>query len=83
MEKATLFKNGGSQAVRLPRKFRFEGTEVYIRKVPEGILLMPKEEYADLIWQEWLENLNKYDEIIEIDRGGDPQVREGLDELFP
>ena len=31
---AKLFKNGRSQAVRLPADCRFEGTEVYIRRVP-------------------------------------------------
>jgi antitoxin VapB len=29
---AKLFKNGRSQAVRLPKEFRFEGTEVAIRR---------------------------------------------------
>lgn len=29
---AKLFKNGASQAVRLPAEFRFEGNEVYIAK---------------------------------------------------
>jgi antitoxin VapB len=29
---AKLFQNGKSQAVRLPKEFRFEGNEVYIRK---------------------------------------------------
>ena len=83
MQKATLFKNGGSQAVRLPKNFRFEGNVVFIKKVPEGVLLIPKEEYSALIWQEWLQNLNIHDEIIELERGGKPQHREGLDELFP
>lgn len=31
---AKLFKNGRSQAVRLPKEFRFEGTEVNIRRDP-------------------------------------------------
>jgi antitoxin VapB len=38
---AKLFKNGRSQAVRLPREFRFEGDEVRIRKVAGGVLLEP------------------------------------------
>jgi len=38
---AKLFRNGRSQAVRLPQEFRFEGNEVRIRKVPEGVLLEP------------------------------------------
>jgi len=31
---AKLFRNGRSQAVRLPSEFRFEGTEVYVRRDP-------------------------------------------------
>ena len=38
---AKLFRNGRSQAVRLPRQFRFEGDEVRIRKVGDGVLLEP------------------------------------------
>ncbi len=38
---AKLFRNGRSQAVRLPREFRFEGDEVRIRKVAAGVLLEP------------------------------------------
>lgn len=38
---AKLFRNGRSQAVRLPREFRFEGDEVRIRKVAQGVLLEP------------------------------------------
>ena len=38
---AKLFKNGRSQAVRLPREFRFEGTQVRVRRLAEGVLLEP------------------------------------------
>jgi len=38
---AKLFRNGRSQAVRLPREFRFEGDRVRIRRVAEGVLLEP------------------------------------------
>jgi antitoxin VapB len=37
--RAKLFRNGRSQAVRLPKEFRFEGSEVRIRHVPGGVLL--------------------------------------------
>jgi len=33
-ETAKLFRNGRSQAVRLPSKYRFEGSEVYVRRDP-------------------------------------------------
>jgi antitoxin VapB len=38
---AKLFRNGRSQAVRLPKEFRFEGDCVRVRKVPGGVLLEP------------------------------------------
>lgn len=38
---AKLFRNGRSQAVRLPKEFRFDGKEVLIRRVPGGVLLQP------------------------------------------
>jgi len=42
MMTAKLFKSGGSQAVRLPKDFRFRGTEVTIEKRGETVLLNPK-----------------------------------------
>jgi len=42
MEKrAKLFPNGHSQAVRLPKEFRFEGTEVKIRREGNCVVLEP------------------------------------------
>jgi antitoxin VapB len=38
---AKLFLNGRSQAVRLPREFRFEGDAVRVRRVGEGVMLEP------------------------------------------
>jgi len=38
---AKLFRNGRSQAVRLPKEFRFEGDRVRIRRVAQGVLLEP------------------------------------------
>ena len=38
---AKLFRNGRSQAVRLPKEFRFSGDRVRIRRVKEGVLLEP------------------------------------------
>lgn len=38
---AKLFKNGRSQAVRLPKEFRFLGNSVRVRRVAEGVLLEP------------------------------------------
>lgn len=32
-QKAKIFNNGNFQAVRLPKKFRFEGKKVIVRKI--------------------------------------------------
>ena len=37
--KAKLFRSGRSQAVRLPKEFRFEGTEVYVRRMGDEVVL--------------------------------------------
>ena len=37
--RAKLFMHGRSQAVRLPKEFRFEGTEVYVRRVGADVVL--------------------------------------------
>jgi len=49
---AKLFKNGSSQAVRLPKEFRFEGKEVRIRRVPEGVLLEQTAPDIDAVFAE-------------------------------
>ena len=41
MTRAKLFANGGSQAVRLPKEFRFAGGEVEIRRFGAGVLITP------------------------------------------
>jgi antitoxin VapB len=39
MTVAELFTHGGSQAVRLPKEFRFECTEVHVRRVGNEVVL--------------------------------------------
>lgn len=40
-KRAKIFKNGRSQAVRLPREFRFSGDEVSIRREGNAVILEP------------------------------------------
>ena len=62
MPTAKLFPNGRSQAVRLPKEFRFEGDEVQITKLGNGVLLMP----AGHSWDVLFESLDKFtDEFLE------------------
>ena len=62
---ARLFKNGRSQAVRLPRAFRFEGDRVRVRRAGTGLLLEPV--FTDVV--AW---------FVELDRlAGEPFMAEG------
>ena len=47
METAKLFINGRSQSVRLPKAYRFEGNEVYIKKVAGEVFLISKNQFID------------------------------------
>jgi virulence-associated protein VagC len=47
MNTAKLFKNGKSQAVRLPKQFKFQGTEVYIKRIGRNVILIPKDDPAN------------------------------------
>lgn len=48
---AKLFKNGASQAVRLPKEFRFDADEVCIKRIGSAVLLFPKNEAWSLMGQ--------------------------------
>ena len=56
MKTAKLFKNGDSQAVRLPKEFRFTGNEVLIKRVGSAVVLLPKAKS----WDTLLGSLEKF-----------------------
>ena len=56
LKTAKLFKNGESQAVRLPKEFRFAGDEVYIKRVGDAVVLLPKARS----WQALIGSLAKF-----------------------
>jgi len=64
METAKLFKNGRSQAVRLPKEFRFEGDRVYVKRVGNAVVLLP---YRDS-WRGMLESIEQFSDDFMEDR---------------
>jgi antitoxin VapB len=48
MDTAKLFVTGRSQAVRLPKEFRFEGDEVFIKRVGDAVVLLPRHGWGTL-----------------------------------
>ncbi len=65
---AKLFRNGRSQAVRLPKEFRFSGDRVRIRRVGKAVLLEPMAADVDA----WLAALDRF--------GPEPFMAEGRDQ---
>jgi antitoxin VapB len=75
MQTAKIFKNGKSQAVRLPKEFRFEGDEVYIKKVNNTVVLIPK----DNPWESFFRGMGMLSEDFMKERNQPPiQKRKGL-----
>jgi antitoxin VapB len=71
---AKLFRNGQSQAVRLPKEFRFEEDHVYIRRSGNAVLLIP----ARGSWDSLVASLGKFTDDFLADRGQPPpQKRRG------
>jgi antitoxin VapB len=81
-KRAKLFKTGHSQAVRLPREFRFNGTEVRISKIGRRVVLEPIAD--DWAWLEELRLRGPLDEdVIKTVREKVPQQeRPSLTEFF-
>lgn len=80
MDTAKVFWSGRSQAVRLPREYRFEGSAVRIRREGRAVVLEPLAEG----WA-WLDHLpGQVDEDFEdaaLHRPAEQQDRPELDEL--
>lgn len=67
MKTAKIFSNGRSQAVRLPKEYQFAGTEVYINRIGDMVVLFPR----DKGWELLAESLDEFsdDFMSERDQG--------------
>ena len=76
METAKIFENGRSQAVRLPKKFRFNVDEVIVQQLGDAVLLVPKES----LWQTFMDGVNSFTSDI-FEDGRDQGGQEGREDL--
>lgn len=75
MNTAKLFKSGNSQAVRLPKAYNFEGSEVYVNKIGRSVILVPK----DNPWEMLVSSLDQFTADFMAEREQPSlQGREGL-----
>jgi antitoxin VapB len=77
---AKLFMHGRSQAVRLPKEFRFPGKEVRVRRMDNGVLLEPMEFDIDA----WFAKLDSFGDVPFMEEGREqppmPPARKIFDE---
>ena len=64
METAKLFQNGKSQAVRLPKEFRFGSDRVYIKRIGNAVVLLPYQ----TPWNTLLDSLSLFSADFMIER---------------
>jgi antitoxin VapB len=57
---AKIFQNGASQAVRLPKEFRFDSAEVCIKRIGSAVLLFPR----DTAWNLMADAIARMDEDV-------------------
>jgi antitoxin VapB len=80
MTTAKLFWSGRSQAVRLPKDFRFRGKEVHIRRHGAAVILEPLPE--DWSWLDAIAGKLDEDFVEAVREQPQPQERPALDKLF-
>ena len=56
LETAKIFTNGGSQAIRLPKRYRFNAEEVFVNQIGNIVMLIPKDDR----WQSMLSSLDLF-----------------------
>jgi antitoxin VapB len=64
MDIAKLFNNGRSQAVRLPKTYRFEGDAVLIKRVGKAVVLLPRTHAWDVLF----DSLDQFEPGIRLER---------------
>jgi antitoxin VapB len=80
MERAKIFWSGRSQAVRLPKEFRFPGQEVRIRRHGSAVILEPVAE--DWAWLDSIVGRLDQDFVETVGEQAELQQRPALEKLF-
>ena len=80
MERAKIFWSGRSQAVRLPKDFRFQGDEVHIRRHGSAVILEPVPE--DWTWLDSIAGKLDADLVQAVEEQPEQQERPALEKLF-
>lgn len=77
MDTARIFQSGNSQAIRLPKEYRFEGSKVYLKRVGNAVVLIPENDS----WQPLIDSLSQFSEDFMEERG--QPIDEDRRDFFP
>lgn len=65
LDTAKVFTNGHSQAIRLPKEYRFQDNEVFVKKYEDMVLLIPK----NSVWSTFSSGLHGFSDDFMLERG--------------
>ncbi len=75
MDTAKIFTSGNSQAIRMPKAYRMKGKDVFITRVGDAVILLPKKTK----WNSMIQSLDKFsDDFMEERVQPELENREGL-----
>ena len=75
MNTAKIFVNGRSQAVRLPKEYRFDESDVFIKKIDDVVMLIPRNK----VWKTFKNSFIKFSDDLLLERVNElPQERDYL-----
>lgn len=64
MDMAKILKSGNSQAIHLPKAYRFEGKKVYLKRVGNALLLIPEQD----AWNSLIESVYQFSDDFMTDQ---------------
>ena len=70
MRTARVFRNGGSQAIRLPKEFQFSSDEVYVNRIGNVVVLLPR----STGWKAMADSIEGFTEDFMAERPAVPEV---------
>ena len=76
VDRAKIFQSGRSQAVRLPKQFRFGGSEVFVKRVGKAVVLLP----TDDAWDSLAASLDLFSDDYMVERQ-QPSAQQPREEL--
>jgi len=76
---AKLFTTGGSQAIRLPKEFRFPGKTVSLRRTKHGVLVTPAQDDIEARRQRFIKLAGSCPDLPDVPRHTTPDLPRDLD----